>query len=132
MPTGVAASRRFRSLSVRDLIEAREAYHVHLAHLNRVVATAIGLYRRRTAKGYGPKRLDNTTVERWSWPCVYVFVDSWKTQKELAEEPDQAVPSRLYLPDGRVVPTCVLLAPPSDEPDPAAWPRFPDAGPLCG
>src|SRR5204863_5526569 len=34
----------FRSLSVKDLLEVRDAYHVHLAHLDNVYATAIGRY----------------------------------------------------------------------------------------
>src|SRR5262245_7063856 len=34
----------FSSLSLRDLLDARDAYHVHLSHLENVVATAIGRY----------------------------------------------------------------------------------------
>ena len=34
----------FRSLGVRDLLDAREQYHWHLANLRNVVGTAIGLY----------------------------------------------------------------------------------------
>jgi hypothetical protein len=37
--------RDFASLSVRDLLDAREAYHVYLATLENVLATAIGRYR---------------------------------------------------------------------------------------
>ena len=37
-------SRSYASLAVRDLLEAREAYHVHLCHLDNVFATAIGRY----------------------------------------------------------------------------------------
>ena len=51
--------------------------------------------------------LDNTVVRDWSWPCVMVFVDAWVTDYKF-EHPDQAIPRALYLPDGRVVPTCVL------------------------
>jgi hypothetical protein len=36
--------RDYSSLSVRDLLEARDAYHVHLSTLENVVATAIGRY----------------------------------------------------------------------------------------
>ena len=32
--------REFSSLSLRDLLDARDAYHVHLSHLENVVATA--------------------------------------------------------------------------------------------
>ncbi|MBM4394682.1 MAG: hypothetical protein FJ087_03215 [Deltaproteobacteria bacterium] len=122
---GEAFSRDFHSLSVRDLLDAREAYHVHLAHLENVVATAVGRYRIHrddpAAKSPDPgagkpfgksevRTLANTVVRRWSWPCVLVFVDRWARPEEMASRPDQTVPRRLYLPDGRVVPTCVLLA----------------------
>ncbi|HSB11260.1 MAG TPA: hypothetical protein VLM38_17365, partial [Blastocatellia bacterium] len=119
--------RNFASLSVTDLLEAREAYHVHLAHLENVIATAIGRYRirvtdpdatdpnakaaRRDQKKWAPRTLQNTVVQRWSWPCLLVFVDKWLTQSELIkQDPDQVVPRFLYLPDGRVVPTCVIYA----------------------
>jgi hypothetical protein len=118
--------RTFKSLSLRDLLEARDAYHIHLAHKANVIATAVGSYRIRTSdpdaqefsyllekrsEGVSPVRtLQNTVVKPWSWPCVLVFVDRWQSQEELIkEDPDQVVPRFLYLPDGRVVPTCVLL-----------------------
>src|SRR5262245_61089285 len=86
--------RDYRSLSVKDLLAAREAYHVHLTHLRNVFATAIGYYRlRRTdadARSYkatpvAAKRrgkltartLENSVVRPWSWPCVLVFVSDW-------------------------------------------------------
>ncbi|HXG94006.1 MAG TPA: hypothetical protein VNN73_16800 [Blastocatellia bacterium] len=116
--------RDFHSLSVKDLLEAREAYHVHLAHLENVVATAIGLYRIRETdpdaedpknwrdrRCSPPRTLQNTVVRRWSWPCLLVFVDKWATQEEMArQDPNQVVPRMLYMPDGRVVPTCVIFA----------------------
>ena len=34
----------FRSLSVKDLLDARDQFHVHLANKPNVFATAIGLY----------------------------------------------------------------------------------------
>src|SRR5262245_15671621 len=34
----------FSSLSLRDLLDARDAYHVHLSHMDNVVATAVGRY----------------------------------------------------------------------------------------
>jgi hypothetical protein len=117
--------RNFSSLSVRDLLDAREAYHVHLAHLENVEATAVGLYRmhRRdpSAKSPDPKKrksygkslrrtLTNTVVTKWSWPCVLVFVKRWYTLAQLQKNPLQAIPRFLHLPDGRVVPTCVVLA----------------------
>ena len=44
----------YRSLSVADLLEAREVYHAHLVNRPNVVGTAIGLYlirRRRVPSG---------------------------------------------------------------------------------
>ena len=38
----------FHSLSVQDLLEARDHYHVHLSHRENVIGTAIGLYRIRS------------------------------------------------------------------------------------
>src|SRR5205807_147897 len=118
--------RDFSSLSVTDLLEAREAYHVHLAHLENVIATAIGRYRIRVSdpgykdpnasedrerKDWPPRTLQNSVVRRWSWPCLLVFVDKWATPEELIkQDPDQVVPRLLYLPDGRVIPTCVIYA----------------------
>ena len=139
------ARRDFRSLSVQDLLEARETYHVHLAHLDNVIATAIGLYRirkddpdaeqemsththqRRT--NAPPRTLQNTVVRRWSWPCILVFVKQWQTPEELIkQDPDQVVPRFLYMPDGRVVPTCVLLAEQEQQaPPPLQDLSFPDA-----
>jgi len=117
--------RDFSSLSVRDLLDARDAYHVHLAHLENVIATAIGRIRYRIGDRYerfapddpqaqsapkltGPRTFFNSVVKPWSKPCVLVFVRNWIEKRDFAEQPDQAVPRALYLPDGRVVPTCVI------------------------
>lgn len=127
--------RNFSSLSITDLLDAREAYHVHLAHLDNVFATAIGRYliRRNDAEATNPegkrshsdvpRTLKNTVVRKWSWPCVLVFVDQWTKRSAFAKAPDTMVPRYLYLPDGRVIPTCVVEAsrsepPPSDVPPP--------------
>lgn len=115
----------FASNSVSDLLAARDAYHVHLLHKRNVVATAIGRYliraddwfaehppeagaRRAHPKPQTRRTLFDSVVRPWSWPCVLVFVDSWMHKHEFADEPDQMVPRALYLPDGRVVPTCVV------------------------
>ena len=116
--------RNFRSLSVKDLLDARDQYHVHLSQRENVVGTAIGLYRIRRRdpdatdpdaprkKGRPqPRTLINTVVRPWSWPCVLVFVDQWRTLAEMRRHPEQIVPSELYLSDGRVAPTCVVYAP---------------------
>lgn len=124
-------SKAFPTLSVKDLLEAREAYHVHLTRLPNVIATAIGRYRRSridpskdslSPKDWSPKddqpakTLSNSEVTSCSWPCILVFVNRWLTRQELLEgkSRDALVPNRLYLPDGRVVPTCVVYAEPDE------------------
>ncbi|MFC0808953.1 hypothetical protein ACFHWW_26530 [Ensifer sp. P24N7] len=115
--------RNFSSLSMRDLLDAREAYHVHLANLDNVFATAIGRYLIRDedpdAKSAdkaaprgssGPRTLYNSRVQKWSWPCVLVFVDTWQDRAAFSAKPEAMVPQYLYLPDGRVIPTCVVYA----------------------
>jgi hypothetical protein len=119
-------TRNFRALSVRDLLDARDEYHVHLAHKANVIATAIGLYLIReddpdakdhtktpdAAKKrgkYTARTLTNSAVRHWSWPCVLVFVSDWKKEVDMAR-PEQVVPPFLYLKDGRIVPVCVVEA----------------------
>jgi hypothetical protein len=122
---------RFPALSLRDVLEARDAYHVHLLNQPNVVATAVGRYlirfeevpkgpftldeRLSLAPGERPPRtLERSRVEDWSWPCVLVFVDHWMKGEEIKRNPDEMVPRRLYLPDGKIVPTCVVYAPPAE------------------
>jgi hypothetical protein len=118
-----AAKRDFSSLSIKDLLDARDAYHIHLAQRENVIATAIGrFYLRKLDKdskqpGKPRKRdrspartLENSVVQPWSWPCVLVFVSKWLTREQMRKSPEQVVPSFLYLADGRVVPTCVIWA----------------------
>lgn len=132
IPPRFRARPDFSSLSVRDLVDAREAYHIHLSNKEHVVGTALGRYRIRKGDWYeknppgtepppgwrrpeGPRDLFNSVITPWSWPCVLVFVDEWVDRSawrggdgpEL--QPDQFVPRSLYLPDGRIVPTCVVL-----------------------
>src|SRR4051794_36932922 len=110
----------FASLSIRDLLEARDHYHVHLANLENVVGTAIGLYRirysdpdfkdphtRKNDADQTPRTLANSGTRDWSWPAVLVFVSDWWDIRSFRDRPSQVVPPKLYLPDGRVVPTCV-------------------------
>ncbi|MGE5345551.1 MAG: hypothetical protein ACM3JH_06330 [Acidithiobacillales bacterium] len=149
LPPRFCARPDFSSLSVRDLVDAREAYHVHLTNKEHVVGTALGRYRIRKGDWYeknppgtepprgwkrprGPRDLFNSVVAPWSWPCVLVFVDEWVDRSAWSGgdgpelEPDQFVPRSLYLPDGRIVPTCVVLLKRLDA-RPAAPPpvRFP-------
>src|SRR5215471_13044720 len=119
--------RDYASLSMRDLLEARDAYHVYLSTLENVVATAIGRYLIRKGDWYDkhspdhprppehpkskiPRTLENSVVRPWSWPCVLVFVRGKDKDDMGANE----VPRSLYLPDGRVVPTCVVMATPDE------------------
>ncbi|HET9217529.1 MAG TPA: hypothetical protein VFR18_11145 [Terriglobia bacterium] len=133
-PTAQARSfpppRDYSSLSIRDLLDARDAYHVHLSSLQNVMATAVGRYLVHQNDWYAqhppddprpqdyprvrePRTLANSLVRPWSWPAVLVFVKQW-------DEPDrlggQIVPRSLYLPDGRIVPTCVVQATPDTIP----------------
>lgn len=155
LPPRFRAHPGYSSLSVRDLLDAREAYHVHLSNMAHVVATAIGRYRIRKGDWYethppeiprprGRKEkkdardLFNSVTKAWSWPCVLVFVDEWVKREDWKRgkagrglEPDQFIPRSLYLPDGRVVPTCVVLLRKSDVRPEAPPPRrFPE--PLVG
>src|SRR4051812_47248967 len=94
--------RNYTSLSVADLLEARDAYHVYLSGLENVVATAIGRYRiherdwfathppdeRRSEKARRvtePRTLNNSIVRPWSWPAVLVFVRHWQTAENLGD-----------------------------------------------
>src|SRR5262249_33014285 len=98
---------RFAHLSLQDLVEARDLYHMQLMTHANVVATALGRYRIRIddswpnerdhRKGTYPRRLDNSEVRPYSWPCVLVFVREWKEVDEL-EDPGQLVPKTLYMP----------------------------------
>ncbi|MGO4378389.1 hypothetical protein AB4Z19_08960 [Pseudoduganella sp. RAF19] len=110
------------SLSVRDLLEARDHYHLHFANLPTVIGTAIGRYRiRRDDKNFasedaerggadlGERTLANSDFRDWSLPCVLVFVKEWLSREFTAQHPELAVPPLLYLPDGRKVFTCPIL-----------------------
>ena len=111
----------FSHLSLRDLIEARDMFHVHLMNKENVVATAIGRYLVRTEDmdengKYEPKHshhertLENSIVIDVSWPCILVFVDQWKTEEYLLKDSFNIIPKSIYMPDGRIVPICVVKA----------------------
>jgi hypothetical protein len=94
----LSVDKDFTQLALRDLIEARDQYHVQLMHKKNVVATALGRYRIRksdpwpsrhhprpagkSAKAKGARTIENSEVRPYSWPCVLVFVEHWL-------EPDQ-------------------------------------------
>jgi hypothetical protein len=96
-----------------------------------VFATAIGLYcirendldynhyhppadaaARERGKKSEARTMENTIVQPWSWPCVLVFVKEWlkPADYQAAALKSQVVPPFLHLPDGRVIPTCVIQA----------------------
>lgn len=147
----LASRSQFESLAVRDLLEARQAYHWHLMHKENVISTAIGLYlirksdpwpseraptadlaRKAVGATKGPRTLENSEIRPYSWPCVLVFVKSWVAEERFGGRggeyrPDAMVPKTLYLPDGRLVPVCVVEAPLDEQPiarsSPWHWPR---------
>lgn len=121
----------FRSLSVKDLLEARDSYHYHLLNKPNVVGTAIGLYLIRKGEQEAPatrrdrqgaavepggvkkaRTFENSEVRAYSWPCVLALVTEWVEEDEFGAggrlRPQDMVPKTLYLPDGRMVPVCVV------------------------
>jgi hypothetical protein len=135
-------SSRFEQLSLKDLLQARDQYHIHLMRHPNVVATAVGRYRIRKKEGWpkdhgvvhaekGERTLVNSEVRPYSWPTVLVFVDKWEEPdafggKDSHYRPYEMVPRTLYLPDGREVPVCVILAPRQARTDVTAPPiRYP-------
>ena len=87
------SSTNFVSLSLKDLLEARDQFHYHLMNKKNVVATAVGLYRirkdeprpepgaKKASQQHKPdtrRTLFNSEIRDYSWPCVYVFVSSWQ------------------------------------------------------
>jgi hypothetical protein len=131
----LSADKEFNMLSLLDLMEARDLYHVHLMHKANVVATAVGRYLIRhndpwpTSLGdvkaiaeqdkqqiKEARTLQNSEVRPYSWPCILVFVDTWVDRDKFGdEEHDEVsasdmVPKAIYMPDGRVVPVCVVKA----------------------
>ena len=105
MKSGVEGGKsNYFALSIKDLLEAREAYHVHLSNFPNVVATAFGRYRirrddpnfsdpRKTSEKVNLKArtLANSSVTEWSWPCILVFVDKWIQEQDL--RPGDKIPS---------------------------------------
>ena len=139
----------FSMLSLRDLVAARDAYHLHLMEKRHVVATAVGRYLIRSEERWPqylgdaaehdrkvarqpkkePRTLYNSEVRPYSWPCVLVFVDKWLNLEDVQSgkvDPADLVPRSLDMPDGSRVPVCVVYAQPVDAPPYApVSPRFP-------
>jgi hypothetical protein len=109
--------KNFHLLTLRDVLEARDAYHVYLTRRKNVIGTAVGKFRLRPDKereSTGEKTLANTALRPFSWPCVMVFVSEWIPQEDFTREKknsvDDYVPKYLYMPDGRMIPVCVIKA----------------------
>ena len=122
----VETSFNFNHLSIKDLIEARDQFHVHLMNKKNVVATAIGRYLIRYSdldengkmivhdkpKKKGPRTLDNSIVIDVSWPCILVLVENWEDEVELIKDSaSDIIPKAVYMEDRRIVPICVVMAP---------------------
>src|ERR1035438_6731808 len=137
VPARIFPPRRdYASLSIKDLLDARQANHVQLSMVNSVVATAIGRYfiqqddwyaenppDRPRPKGFpmvkAARTLANSVIRPWSWPAVLVFVRDW----EFKGFGENSIPKTLYLSDGRIAPTCVIEAAPDETaPGPALGP----------
>jgi hypothetical protein len=111
----------FAHLSLHDLVAARDLFHVHLMRHPNVAATAIGRYRIRQSDswpndkkkihGTGVRRLDNSEVRPYSWPCILVFVTEWQDPKDFSSKPAELIPSTVFMPDGKSIPICVIEAP---------------------
>jgi hypothetical protein len=131
----------FDSLSVKDLLAARDLYHYHLVHKRNVIGTAVGRYLIRKedewpsehdpkadsrARSGRPRRFEDSEVRRYSWPCVLVLVSKWEEEDAFGPgklHPSQMIPKALYLPDGRVVPVCVVEVTPA-EAEPLSMPSW--------
>jgi hypothetical protein len=115
----------FNTLSLTDLLEARQKNHVELMRKKNVVGTAVGLYLIRRSDPWPPKKtparkskrtMANSEVRPYSWPSILVFVRNWENESDLDWE--ERVPRALYLDDNRKVPVCVVEAPPIQTAEP--------------
>jgi hypothetical protein len=132
MPDFLGSEKSFSSLSVTDLLAAREQFHFHLMHKANVVGTAIGKYRIRKTDPQpplppGPKTprtLQNSEVRSYSWPAILVFVNQWQDESAFGNSKTLSssdfVPPAVYMPNGDKVPICVVLATQSEAVDPVA------------
>jgi S1/P1 Nuclease len=136
--TAAGTERDFVSLSLADLLEARDLYHWHLLNQSNVVGTAIGLYLirknapwpdsgktvrqatfERAGSRKGPRTFSNSEVRDYSWPCVIVLVSEWYDPADFdatdpsKPHPRQILPKTLFMPDGRSVPVCAVKVEPA-------------------
>jgi hypothetical protein len=122
--------KQFSTLSFRDLVDARDFYHRQLMRKKNVVGTALGRYlvRKEKFKKQEKKTLANSQVKDYSWPCILVFVKEWVPKGHFGQKIDafNFVPPFIEMSDGRVVPLCVVEAPPElTGPVEAVNPKFP-------
>lgn len=123
----------FSTLSFKDLVDARDFYHRQLMRKLNVIGTALGRYlQRKDGVGKNEKKtIFNTEVRENSWPCLLVFVDKWVTDADFGMgkkqiSPAQYIPPSIEMPDGRVVPLCVVEAAQQFSPErPVSNPVFP-------
>jgi hypothetical protein len=113
----------FASLGLLDLVQARDLFHAQLANLPNVIGTAVGRYLVRCSDPKlkdpsapepahkPPRMIDDVTIANWSWPAILVFVEKWQETGAFQKSPQNYIPPRVYMPDGRAVPTCVVAAP---------------------
>ncbi len=84
--------RDFRSLAISHLLQAREIYHPHLAHLENVIATAIGLYRirKKDPDANAPKVLKTLYERQGQIPRTSLrrkSVNTWNLQASIIIRP---------------------------------------------
>lgn len=129
----------YNALSLFDVLKARDLYHLHLAERKGVIGTAVGRYLIRKEdswphdkikhKGTRPKTLQTTEVRSYSWPCVLAFVEKWVDPDDFDDSGltrHDLLPDRLHMPDGKIVPVCVIEAPPDlKAPETPTRPRRP-------
>ncbi len=125
--TPVDLHNEYSVLNLADLLLARELNHVELMRRPNVIGTAVGLYLIRKSEPWSkkssysppgerpPRTLENSEVRAYSWPCILVFVDDWKSDSQLTWH--ERVPDSLYLDEKRKVPVCVVYAPRQDAPE---------------
>jgi len=135
MSPTIRSDQDFASLSLKDLMEARDLYHFHLMNKANVIGTAIGLYLIRD-EDKGPRRtFGNSHVREYSWPCIIVLVREWVEKESFGKEgqPElHELPKTLFLPDGRSVPVCVVLAPSVPQVQKQARPPVPRPNQIFG
>ena len=131
----LSGGKDFSSLSLPELLAARDQFHLHLMQKANVIGTAVGKYRIRksdpwpdkahpekdTKPGGKPKparTLENSEVRPYSWPAILVFVKRWLDPDAFDSsgglDAGDFIPPAVYLPDGDKVPLCVVEALNSD------------------